>query len=372
MAKKSKLIAVDPTDVANIKLTFLDNFKKAARKIKTVSLDHEEPRYWISCGSHPINRMISGNYYRAVPQGRIVSLAGISGSGKSFLCGNTIKQCQDNDWTTIILDSEGAQSPDYLNKIGVDCNSPDFIYASVNTVNDVAAILNQFIDAYTETYSEDFKNAPRVLIVLDSVDMLMTENELNNFDSGEIKSDMGIRAKMTGALLKIISSKIKLLNISMLVVQHTHRNQDIRNGQGTYVINAKSQYYSSFIILLEKFKLREGTDITGMRMRASVEKSRFAKLGDKAEIHIPWDTGMDPTSGVLDFLKGDGIVENITAQKMKWIISGEEFKESELDAEMFKRNVEDIIYNTPASASSGEDDEDAADEPTLVDDNPTD
>lgn len=353
------------------KITFASSLRKGLSKIKSISLDHEEPRYWLSTGNAAINRMISGNYYNGIPQGRIVSFAGPSGAGKSFIVGNVIKGGQDRQCINLVLDSEGAQSPDYLTKIGVDVDHEDFIYVSVGTVNDAASVLNTFIEEYISAYDDgetaSYKDAPKIVIYIDSVDMLLIDAEDNNFRKGEIKADMGGKAKSAGNLLKIISNRIKKYNISVVCVQQCYKNQDPMNGEGKYVINAKSKYYSSFIVLLEKFKLKEGIDVTGFRMKASVEKSRFSKLGSKVEIEIPWDTGMNPLSGVLDLLIADNYIHSPTKGYYSWTAEGadaKKFRAADLSIDKFFEYVsEDTVHNVPAKIGDHEEHE----ESSLVD-----
>jgi hypothetical protein len=44
-------------------------------------------------------------------------------------------------------------------------------------------------------------------------------------------------------------------------------------------------------------------------MRVDTYKSRFAKLGTRVEINVPYERGMDPYDGVLDNFIDEGIVE---------------------------------------------------------------
>ena len=53
---------------------------------------------WINTGSYIFNKVISGSYLKGVPHGRVTGLAGESGVGKSFMCGNIIREAQKDDY----------------------------------------------------------------------------------------------------------------------------------------------------------------------------------------------------------------------------------------------------------------------------------
>jgi RecA/RadA recombinase len=66
-------------------LSFIKEFDKKVKKMKGVTSKMVPPSFWVSIGNYAVNYIVSGSYYRAIPQGRITCLAGPSGSGKSFL-----------------------------------------------------------------------------------------------------------------------------------------------------------------------------------------------------------------------------------------------------------------------------------------------
>ena len=62
-----------------VSIAFLDKFKKNISKLENVSTDFRPPAVWYSSGNYAINRIISGDYFRGIPQGRITLLCGPSG-----------------------------------------------------------------------------------------------------------------------------------------------------------------------------------------------------------------------------------------------------------------------------------------------------
>ena len=69
-------------------LNFLKGFEKDLAKMDVTVGSGEPPRYWYTTGNVTPNRIISGSFYKGIPQGRVTGLVGPSGAGKSFLASN--------------------------------------------------------------------------------------------------------------------------------------------------------------------------------------------------------------------------------------------------------------------------------------------
>lgn len=289
-------------------MQFLKNFKKALEKIESVSVDFAPPTQWYSTGSYAINKILSGSYLRGIPQSRATILAGPSGAGKSFLACNIVREAQKAGAFILVLDSENALDPVFMSKIGVDVSEDKLSYVQVGLVSDVTAVLSEFISGYEKEYGKDNPEAQKVFIILDSFDMLLTDTENDHFDKGVQKGDQGQRAKQLKHLMRTVVNRIARHNITFLGTHQVYP-ADVMLGDGVWAINNAIKYSASQIALLTKLKLKEDTEIVGIRMRAETYKSRFAKLGSKVEIEVPYATGMNPISGLLDMWIEAGIIK---------------------------------------------------------------
>lgn len=288
-------------------IPFLAKYKKELAKLENVSTDFRPPSHWYTTGNLAVNKIMSGDYYRGIPQGRVSILAGPSGAGKSFLLGNIIKAAQDDGAFILALDSENALDTDWLQKIGVNVDSEKFLGISVVTIADVVSTVSDFIKMYEKEYGKYNYDAPKVIICLDSLDMLLTETEEAHFNAGVQKGDQGQRAKQMKAFLRTTVARIKALNIAFIGTHQVYP-ADVLQGEGKWAINNAIRYSASQIILITKLKLKEGTEIAGIRMYCETFKSRFAKLGSKVEVIVPYDTGMNPYSGLIDLLEADKVI----------------------------------------------------------------
>ena len=116
---------------------------------------------------------------------------------------------------------------------------------------------------------------------------------------------MGLFAKRLKKYLKNITSKIGEYDCFFVVNQHAYMNQEVTNGEGTIIPSGgKGQIFIPSITLkFSKLKLKEGSDIVGIRLRAETEKTRFFQLGAKTELNVPYTTGIDPLDGVLELME---------------------------------------------------------------------
>ena len=81
--------------------------KSITKSIQGLGIGFNDPTDWISTGNYAINYLISGDFNKGIPLGKVSVLAGESGSGKSFIAsGNVIKNAQDEGIFVILIDSE--------------------------------------------------------------------------------------------------------------------------------------------------------------------------------------------------------------------------------------------------------------------------
>lgn len=319
-------------------LAFLKNFKKGLDKIDGVNVGIRIPSHWYSTGNYALNKSLSGSYFRGVPEGRIMAFVGPSGSGKSYLASNLMKSAQQDGAYLVVLDSENALDTVFLNKIGVLTDEEHLTYIQVGTIEDVNSIGSEFFTTYEKEYGRFNPDAPRIFMVLDSIAMLSTSTEEDNYDKGGvIKGDQGQRSKRTKAMLRMMLSRIARLNITVLITDHVYP-QDIMMGDGPWAITNSTKFFPSIIGLITKLKLKEDAEVVGVRMRVETYKSRFSKLGTKIELEVPYSTGMSPYSGLLDYLEADGVVTKGGAWYSCSLPSGDiKFQRKQLNEELVQK-----------------------------------
>lgn len=346
-------------------LPFINTFKKTVAKYDTVSVGIKNTESWLSTGNYALNRALSGDFMRGVPLGKITLFAGPSGSGKSFIVSNIAKQAQLAGYHVLFLDSENAIDVNYLSKIGCNISEEALTCLSVGTIEDVNRVLAEFFSNYIKTYGKDSETAPKTVIILDSLAMLSSTTEFENYDrDGTIKSDQGILAKRRKAMLRLAVAHLGRLPITMLMTDHVYP-QDIMMGDGAWAITNSTKFSSSIIGIVTKLKLKEEGEVTGVRMRFETYKSRFAKLGTKVELEVPYNAGMASTSGLLELLVDMGVTAKGTqpGEKLLYVaeVNGERilFKEKDFTDDIARKllahpNCEPMLARSASKEPSAE------------------
>lgn len=270
-----------------------------------ISTNISNPDCWISTGNYALNFIMSGRFDVGIPNRRSVLFWGQSGTGKSFLLSNIAKSAQDAGYSIIYIDTEEAIHEDYLAKIGVDLSEEKFMPIRVYSIEETTKVMSEIFASISDT--------DKVCVICDSLSMLETEKEMEDFEKGEMKADQGLFAKRLKLLMKNINSKIGNKDMFFVASAHAYQNQDIRNGEGAWILSGGKgfQYIPSISVLLNKSKLRdtsEKTKVSGVVIKAEVTKTRFTQPFQKTELNVPYDVGIDPIDGLLTLAEEAGLV----------------------------------------------------------------
>lgn len=292
----------------------VSKFRKSITKsIDGISVGFNDPTDWISTGSYALNYLISGDFHKGIPMGKVTVFAGESGSGKSFLCsGNLVRNAQQQGIYVILIDTENALDESWLKALGVDTSDDKLLKLNMAMIDDVAKLISEFVKEY-RTMPEDQR--PKVLFVLDSIGMLLTPTDVNQFESGDLKGDLGRKPKALTALVRNCVNMFGDLNIGLVATNHTYASQDmfdpddkISGGQGFI-------YASSIVVAMRKLKLKEDEDgnkiseVRGIRSACKIMKTRYSKPFESVQVKIPYETGLNPYSGLVDLFEGRGLLQ---------------------------------------------------------------
>lgn len=290
----------------------LSKFRKTLTKsIDGLGVGFNDPTDWVSTGNYALNYLISGNFTRGVPLGKVTVFAGESGAGKSYICsGNLIRHAQQQGIYPILIDSENALDEDWLKALGVDTSEDKLLKLNMAMIDDVAKTINEFMKEY-----KTMEDRPKVLFVIDSLGMLLTPTDVNQFEAGDLKGDMGRKPKALTALVRNCVNMFGSANVGLVATNHTYASQDmfdpddkISGGQGFI-------YASSIVVAMKKLKLKEDEDgnkiseVRGIRAACKVMKTRYAKPFESVQVKIPYETGMNPYSGLVDLAEGKGLLK---------------------------------------------------------------
>ena len=326
----------------------ISKFRKSITKsIEGLSIGFNDPTDWVSTGNYALNYLISGDFHKGVPLGKVTVFAGESGAGKSYICsGNLIRHAQEQGIYPILIDSENALDEDWLKALGVDTSEDKLLKLNMAMIDDVAKMITDFVKEY-KTLPED--DRPKVLFVIDSLGMLLTPTDVNQFQAGDLKGDMGRKPKALTALVRNCVNMFGSLGIGLVATNHTYASQDmfdpddkISGGQGFI-------YASSIVVAMRKLKLKEDedgnkvTEVNGIRAACKIMKTRYAKPFESVQVKIPYETGMNPYSGLVDLAEAKGLLKKEGNSLVYTSADGEIIKQFRKAWEKNEKNGLDIM-----------------------------
>ena len=334
------------------------------KSITGMSAGFNDPTDWISTGNYALNYLISGDWNKGIPLGKVSVFAGESGAGKSYICsGNIVKSAQDQGIFVVLIDSENALDEAWLQALDVDTSEDKLLKLNMSMIDDVAKTISTFMADYKAMAEED---RPKVLFVVDSLGMLLTPTDVDQFNKGDMKGDMGRKPKALTSLVRNTVNMFGSHNVGLVATNHTYASQDmfdpddkISGGQGFI-------YASSIVVAMKKLKLKEDEDgnkiseVRGIRAACKVMKTRYAKPFEGVQVKIPYETGMNPYSGLLELFEAKGVIVKQGNRLAYTTLDGEEILEyrKKWDGELLDKVMSDYLEKEKSVVNTSDEDAD--------------
>ena len=333
---------------------------------------------YINTGNYALNAIISGSVHGGVPVGRVTGFAGPSGVGKTLIMLKCIRNAQKMGYLPVYFDSENALDTESARRIGCDVNKIMHVTAVTieDTQSQIANVLQKVIDAnkkideYNKGVEEaDQKPHQKVMIIIDSLGNLLSKKELTNSLDGNVAADMGLRAKVMGTLLRVVTNLSAVAKAPVLFSNHTYESMEMypslvkKQSGGSKVIYLASVLLQ-MTMTLDKTKDNEGDEksslanrTVGRTLHFLTTKNRFIVGELECDVKLNYRTGIDPYSGLLDlavqseFIKRAGPIYYLGEEKLGYSSSfdNKEFWDKHLDTldEIVKKatslsNVEEL------------------------------
>lgn len=325
----------------------MSKFSKATSKVfktlsksSTINVGFSNIDKWVDLGNYAMNRIMSGKFDSGFLFGRNYVLYGESGSGKSYnaaiACGNAQKE---HDAFVLWLDVEKATDDvagqKWLTRAGVDTSEENFRYISLATLADIKKTISEMCDIYRDAYmdeSDDFERP--MIIVVDSWSAAMTDTQMEQATTGVLKGDMGQKAKQTGDVIQAVTHLCSHLPIMVIGVGHIMDNQDMYGPKHKTTGGHKMFFMASGCMMLTKKELKHDDvdnqevaeyyealkkgmtatlakkkQIIGHTCAINNLKSRSSRPFQNIEVQVPFNTGLDPYSGLFDLMIFEGAIK---------------------------------------------------------------
>lgn len=264
----------------------------------------------IDTGSYILNAALSGSLNGGVPNNKVTAFAGESATGKTFFVLGVVQNFLKNnpDAGVVYYDTEAAVTKEMMESRGIDTKR--VILAEPDTIQNFRTHALNVIDNYSK---QPVDRRPPMMFVLDSLGLLSTTKEMEDTADGKETRDM-TKAQVIKATFRVLTLKLAKVKIPMLVTNHVYDvvgsyvpMKEIGGGSGL-------KYAASTIVMLGKKKDKEGTDLVGNIIKATMFKSRLSKEGKMVEVKLSFEKGLNRHFGLIDLGVKHGIFKQVSTR----------------------------------------------------------
>ena len=270
---------------------------------------------YISTGCYALNRIMTGSYHKGIAHSRITGFMGMPGVGKSYICGNIMREAQQMGYGVILYETETAVNVDFYKRLGV--NTDSIIYQSAMTINQWKT---DVVNTLTQLHESDPEQ--KWLVVTDSLANLLTEKEIADTEEGGTAQDMGLRAKQYSAASRILQKTIANTNSAMVLTNHCYEKPganpnippvEVPKGGNGFI------YMCTTLVGIKKYAIKEEghtlednkafKEKVANRLVFETLKNRIVPEGMKAEALLHFKFGLQPYHGLLEDALRFGFIE---------------------------------------------------------------
>lgn len=331
--------------------------------LSTTQMDQSDiakVRDYIDMGNWILNAAVSGSIKKGLANNKIFQFAGESGTGKTYVCLNAIKNAQRLGYSILYIDTESAVDNEMLENFGIDISGKEtgtkFTYHKISSVFKLKSVLTKLAKDTVEAKVAGFE-IPKLLVILDSIGMIASDKEIEDAMEQNNKADM-TRAKGIRSLFRNITSDLGAVGIPMIYTNHVGVNIGGYGDPVTVGGGEGNKYSASVTLCFSTNKITEGKGSekrqTGVLVKAKTLKNRFAPP-IPIEFHIDFRQPFNRYLGVHNHLALDN------AWELFGIAKGNILKQKDYDklkpAEQAKchpftpDNSEEVLFFSPKATA---------------------
>ena len=260
--------------------------KKAGHEVahSLVGDNPTEVKEWIPTGSRWLDSIICKGKLAGVPVGKIVEIAGLESTGKSYMATQIAANAQKMGIDVVYFDSESAIDPGFMEKAGCDLDRLMYIQA-------------ESVEFVLETIEELLATGNKWLFIWDSLALTPAmsdiEGDFNPLSSMAVKARI-LAKGMSKLTVPIANNKATFLVLNQLKTNITRSPSEAMTTPYVTPGGKAMHYVYSLRVWLTGRKAKasfiqdENGYRIGSEVKVKLEKSRFGTAGRTCNFKIMW------------------------------------------------------------------------------------
>ena len=291
---------------------------------------------FVSTGATMLDLAMSNRPHGGAPVGRIVELTGLEQSGKSLICAHILANIQKKGGVGVLIDTESAVNEEFFTAVGVDWSK--LVYVNTEAIEDIF----EMIETIIEKVRKSSKDTP-VVIVVDSVAGASTRSELEgNYSKEGYATDKSILISRAMRKMTNMLAKQRILVIFTNQLRMKMNAPAFSDPYTTSGGKAIGFHASVRVRLAVTKKIKQGTNVIGVTIKAKIIKNRIGPPHREAEFDVYFDRGIDDYQSWMKVLKEMKVIPT-SAQRTKFIKEVED--DPALKDEYYRKICEHVIMS---------------------------
>jgi protein RecA len=281
-----------------------------------------EPKFWLDLGYAPINKILSGDYTRGFPYGRMIEIAGPSATGKTLIATLAMIVAQRAGGIAIFVDWERSFNKTFAEQLGLNTAFPYFMYDRAKTWESG----NTFAMQIAERVREKKLIAPEapIVAVLDSIAAAVPKSVM--FDAKGNKrgieelsmNDTTALARITSTTLKSVNQYVGDFDMTAIYLNQIRTKPGVAYGDPRTTPGGGSmEFYASQRLFTGRKKIMEGTgsdkEFKGSLIGLETVKNKLTRPFQETNLRLMYDG--EEGKGIAKFDFTQGMIEHLVEQR---------------------------------------------------------